>query len=341
MYRLEKYSGSSSRHICPSCGHARSFVAYVNESGSRLPLTVGRCNRESKCGYHYKPKEFFADSAASGGITGNSAQSNCRDGSDKVRLNSPSHANGNAYRQVSKKAPDSIPNSLFLETLNGYERNPLYIFLCQLFPHDIAAVRETIREYMIGTFENFTVFPRIDRIGRVRTAKLIRYDSCTGKRLKSEFSISSLQARLKREGKLRADFETDRDIFFGDHLLLKYPHSPVAIVESEKTAILASICKRVFPHLIWLASGSKQSLKAHRIRLIGRGRSIILYPDADGYQHWCAVASEASSIGMTVKVSKLVERWATEKEKLEGFDVADYLIREQMRINQINRLARE
>jgi hypothetical protein len=59
MFELEKYHGTKSRHTCPNCGTPKSFVRYLNERSKYLSPEVGRCNRESKCGYHYKPKDFL------------------------------------------------------------------------------------------------------------------------------------------------------------------------------------------------------------------------------------------------------------------------------------------
>ncbi|HPA43780.1 MAG TPA: hypothetical protein PK810_07095, partial [Bacteroidales bacterium] len=33
----------------------------MDENGEFLNEVVGRCNHESSCGYHYTPKQFFAD----------------------------------------------------------------------------------------------------------------------------------------------------------------------------------------------------------------------------------------------------------------------------------------
>ena len=60
-YSLQKYKGTSTRHTCPNCGDRRSFAYYVDESGTPLHPSVGRCNHESGCGYHYTPKQYFHD----------------------------------------------------------------------------------------------------------------------------------------------------------------------------------------------------------------------------------------------------------------------------------------
>src|SRR5688572_20319795 len=58
-YTLEKYNGIKTRHYCPECGGKNQFARYVDAEGNYLADHVGRCNRESKCGYHLKPKEYF------------------------------------------------------------------------------------------------------------------------------------------------------------------------------------------------------------------------------------------------------------------------------------------
>ena len=60
-YSLQKYAGPSSRYTCPNCGGAHKFTRYVDEEGNILAENVGRCDRESSCGYHYTPKQFFQD----------------------------------------------------------------------------------------------------------------------------------------------------------------------------------------------------------------------------------------------------------------------------------------
>ncbi len=106
----------------------------------------------------------------------------------------------------------------------------------------------------------------------------------------------------------------------------------MAIVESEKSAIIASGC---MPEAVWLGSNSKQWLNATRLQGFGN-RSIILYPDADGYNQWSAIATDARRLGLNVKVSDLIETHATIEQKTNGYDLADYLIEQQIEINQTN-----
>lgn len=60
MTYLQPDKGKSTRHICPSCKTKLSFTLYLN-GATHEPIhsTVGKCNREIKCGYHYPPRQYF------------------------------------------------------------------------------------------------------------------------------------------------------------------------------------------------------------------------------------------------------------------------------------------
>ena len=76
-FSLQRYAGISSRHTCPACGGKRCFTLYVDESGEPLSEIVGRCDHESSCGYHYKPKDYFRDHPEAGGEVGGRFFRNC------------------------------------------------------------------------------------------------------------------------------------------------------------------------------------------------------------------------------------------------------------------------
>ena len=62
-YQLERYRGRSTRHICPQCHRKQSFTRYIDTHNNNEYINdnVGKCNRLDKCGYHYTPKQYFAD----------------------------------------------------------------------------------------------------------------------------------------------------------------------------------------------------------------------------------------------------------------------------------------
>lgn len=61
---------------------------------------------------------------------------------------------------------------------------------------------------------------------------------------------------MKRVGQLPEDWELTQCLF-GEHLLPLYPDKPVALVESEKTAV---ICSGLMPRFLWRATGGKQQI---------------------------------------------------------------------------------
>lgn len=333
MYRYSLEQGSK-KHLCPGCGR-KTFVRVVDSvTGKYLPESIGRCDRESKCGYQYTSKDHFRDST-DGRWEAEHEQTRLR----RITMPRssqgvpPGPALGDRYRAVGPAVEaDYLELRHLLATIGNYGHNSFVQFLTELLPSSPEAVSDAVKEYRIGTYDDWTSFPVISRHGKFCKAKLMKFDPATGKRLKDKNGrslIHSLQAKLKESGLITPDFETDKDVFFGEHLLSKYPKWPIAIVESEKTAVIASICRGVFPDIIWLASGSKQWLNTARLERLGRDRSVILYPDADGYERWQEIAADASRRGCLVKVSGLIERQATEEEKANQADIADYLIRER------------
>jgi hypothetical protein len=108
---------------------------------------------------------------------------------------------------------------------------------------------------------------------------------------------------------------------FGEHLLIDKT-KPVAIVESEKTAVIASV---YLPQFVWVAVGSLTNLNAEKCSIL-KGRTVTLFPDLNGFDKWSSKAKELSHLA-TFTVSDLLERKATEAERKQGFDLADYLIK--------------
>ena len=59
---LQPYKGKSTRHTCPACKAVQSFTLYLDgNTGQPIHPTVGKCNHENKCGYHYTPRQYFND----------------------------------------------------------------------------------------------------------------------------------------------------------------------------------------------------------------------------------------------------------------------------------------
>jgi hypothetical protein len=341
MIQLETYCGTKSRHTCPACGCKNQFTRFVDDAGNYLADDVGICNRASKCGYRYTAKQFFADNPNGLKFVKNRVANWQPNTNQNVTLyhlsdtevstiaNWQHNTNQNVTRALQKQttAFDFIAPEHLKRTLANYDRNAFVQFLFDLFPDCSDEIQAVLKMYFVGTFDDYTCFPQIDRLNRVCKAKLIRFNPATGKRLKGDFDTSSLVRKLK----LKEDFQY-KQIFFGEHLLRLDTLKPVAVVESEKTAIIASLCMSQF---VWLATGSKQWLKVERLQSLDN-RQIILYPDADGFDQWQAVASDAQRQGLNVKASALIENFATSEQMQNQYDLADYLINQQKDINELN-----
>jgi hypothetical protein len=142
------------------------------------------------------------------------------------------------------------------------------------------------------------------------------YNSTTGKRVKEPYNHITWVHKLIQQ----SDFDL-KQCFFGEHLLVDKT-KPVAIVESEKTALIASV---YLPQFIWLAVGSLTNLNADKCQVL-KGRIVTLFPDLNGFEKWSDKAAELSHMAKFM-ISDLLELKATETEKKKGLDLADYLIR--------------
>jgi len=300
-YKLEPYKGMNTRYRCPSCQQRdKTFSRYIDtETGEHIHPSVGRCNRESSCGHHYTPKQFFQD---------NNISFDTQPKQYKPRPVTPQ-----------PKPVSFIPVDLFKASLNptAFETNHFVQFLINLFGVEVAS--QLVCKYFIATSKHWngaTVFWQIDTQGKVRTGKIMLYSPTTGKRVKEPFNhINWVHKALKQP-----EFELSQCLF-GEHLLVEKT-KPVAIVESEKTAVIASV---YLPQFIWVAVGSLTNLNAEKCCKL-KGRTVALFPDLNGYDKWNSKAKELSHLAIFT-VSDLLERKATEAERKQGFDLADYLIK--------------
>jgi hypothetical protein len=216
-----------------------------------------------------------------------------------------------------KKGVSFIPVTTLKESLKHHLENNFIKYLITLFGSE--TTKQLVSKYFIGTSEHWsgaTVFWQIDITGNIRTGKIMLYNAITGKRVKEPYNHTNWVHSV-----LKLPNFTLQQCFFGEHLL-KGNNMPVAIVESEKTAIIASV---YFPEFIWIAAGSKDGLKEEKCKVL-KDRKVVLYPDLIAFELWTQKAKELSHI-TTFAVSDLLECKASEAEKKQGLDLADYLIR--------------
>ena len=307
---LEKYTGKSSRHKCPKCGDPHSFAYYLDgNTGEVIDKAVGRCNHESGCGYHYTPKQFFIDNPV-----------------EKDRFTDP--VKQKTFRnpiQESQRETGYIPFS-YVEKSVSYNSSFIY-FLCGLFDRytlESPTIEKMMQDYALGATKGGSViYWQIDIKGKVRTGKVMKYDPNTGHRIKDGGGINWIHSIMKRQGLLPEDFNLVQCLF-GEHLLRMYPDKVVALVESEKSALIAS---GVYPEYIWLATGGKSQLSIDKLKVL-QGRTVIMFPDVDGFEYWSYKAKEVEAIGCKVVVSDLLEKNASDVDRTNKIDLADWLIKQ-------------
>ena len=272
-----------------------------------FPGNVGKCDHENSCGYHYTPKEYFNDYP--------DVLSRNQGVSESFRVT--------ACKSVEKKpvciAPSYIASSYVDKSLSHYEINPLYRYLCNVFGEE-----ETIRLfqlYRIGTSAKWggsAVFWQIDMNGLVRTGKIMCYNPETGHRIKEpQAFVSWTHSELRMP-----DFHL-KQCLFGEYLLKSSTSSPVMLVESEKTAVIMS---HFIPDYLWLATGGKNGCFNREAMQVLRDRNITLLPDLGATEQWKAKSAMLSEICKKVSVSDILERIATEEQRNQGLDIADFFL---------------
>jgi hypothetical protein len=259
-YIFEK---GSKKHNCPDCTKKR-YVRYIDtDTGKYIPKQYGRCDRESKCGYLLNPYKDGYSQAVWGQEQGNKTD-------------------WKPQRLKSKKKPLNKPKRAFIpvEVLNrtraGYDEN---VFIQNLltaidFPFESQDVEKVISLYHLGTIQNgyrsgATTFPFIDVNNNIRAIQVKQFDEKNHTK-GTDFLHSIIEKQHTRNNKPLPVWleeynknETKVSCLFGEHLLSKYPHNPVALVEAPKTAIYGTLYFGVPEqptNFLWLAVYNLSSL---------------------------------------------------------------------------------
>lgn len=212
-----------------------------------------------------------------------------------------------------------LPFTLLDRSVTAYSKSNFFPFLERLFTKQVAT--RLCEDYLIGaTKDGLTAFWQVDINGNICQARVMHYpDPLTGKR--------SRETRPFLAGKLiLGEAATFRQCFFGEWLL-NDTTKPIAITESEKSAVLASV---FFPQFTWIATGGKYGCKWYdkEVCSVLAGRTVILFPDLGMFEKWTKLAESVQNLApCKVVVSDILERNATEQQKAEGLDIADYLLK--------------
>ncbi len=280
-YKYELQKGS--KHIiCPAC-KKKTFKPYVDaETGQIVDATIyGRCERINKCKYLKYPEN----------------DANMSDWIAPVYVPEPIK-------------PDFIPKEMIEASFNKFRENTFFMWLVKLFGQDVALDLQS--KYNIGTAKNNgTIFFQQDSEGNFRTGKVMYYQS-NGKRNKNRNSWYV-------HNEVKEDFELVQ-VFFGEHLIKENPDKPVALVESEKTAILMSVFE---PEYTWLASGGANMLNSYR--LLRLPRLDLVSPDNGEFDNWRDKTKSFFNREMDGRVEKAFREGKVSK----GADILDLVLIEK------------
>lgn len=334
-YILEK---GSKKHICPTC-NKRRFVRYIDkETGDYLPEIYGRCDRENNCPHNENPYS---------------------DGYAKEIWKKENGYSGNSDwkpKYVPQVKPRENPKPVFFDfdtfekNLKDYEQNDFIQNLLKnipfpFIPEDVVKVREL---YQLGTISKgylsgAITFPFIDINQNVRAVQVKQFDK---KNKTIDGRTSNLHSIIKDDCKrnkkdlpewlqLYINYGKYFSCLFGEHLLTKFPNQPIALVEAPKTAIYGTLYYG-FPEQpdqpLWLAVYNRSSFTFDRIKVL-QGRTVHVFPDLskDGstFKMWEERAKEMERklTGTRFKVHDILERIAPEIDRVEGNDIADYLMK--------------
>ena len=309
-FQLQPYQGMQSRYRCPGCNHrTKTFSRYIYvETGEQVAPHVGRCGRQDKCGYHLKPGEYLREA-----------------GSMQWRRTYRKPVSSKRKAKTKSPIPKYFINPDYVnDSFVNYDQNNFVSYLINRFGLDIAD--ELVGKYRIGTsnyWPGATIFWQLDALGNVRTGKIMLYNKQTGKRVKEPYNhITWAHTQLLKL--MEEDFNFNLvQCLFGEHLLITSPFKPVAVVESEKTAIIASA---VMPAFIWLACGSLDGLNADKCKVL-QGRKVMLFPDVNASNKWKLKALELQRAipGTIFSVSTELEQLADDDAKKHGIDLGDVL----------------
>ena len=315
-FHLQKYRPGS-KTVCPECGRKACFTRYIDEAGEiSFPDSVGMCDHINSCGYHNTPKEYFRDNPAV-----------------KERLNGQERFGGTpiAARPPARALPEQKPRISFLpsdwveQSMRRYDINPLYRYFTKVMGKE--NVDKLFSLYRVGTSKMWggaTVFWQTDRDGNVRAGKIMGYDAVTGHRIKEPFNQVSWVHSVRKVQDFRM-----KQCLFGEHLLsdssAAMSAKPVAIVESEKTALVAA---HFIPDFIWLATGGMHGCFNSEAIQVLSGREVILFPDLKATEEWRRRLPILESVCKRATCSDLLERIATNEQRSQGLDIADFLLME-------------
>ena len=262
-YKLETPRVTGRRQqktTCPHCGKKKCFVRYVDtHNGCQYVAdTVGKCDHQHSCGYHYKPSEYYHDNQWA--TEPKASETHCA----PIPL-PPFQPLPMEYVQRSHS-----PQSIFWQWMAGTVAPKLGLSQERL--------QQIYDDYLVGaTQKEDVIFWQIDEQQQVHGGHIMQY-RIDGHR--NGFQ-GWTHTPLIRAGLLPPDWMLYQCLF-GQHLLSQRPNAHLCIVESEKTALIMAAHQ---PEYLWLATAGSGGLTPEKVQCL-QGRRVTLFPDSGCYEKW-------------------------------------------------------
>lgn len=294
-------------------------MLYLDSNGLALSSEVGKCDRKDNCNWHYSPSDFFRDRG----------------------LRSGSHE---GFRPLIKKNSPLLPPSyieadIMERTLKAYSNNSLMIYLYRVFGKlmEPERITKTAVRCGVGTSKQFggsPIFWQIDECGRIRTGKIMGYDTTNGKRIKKPFpQLKWIHSMMKESS---PNFRLMQS-YFGSHKLrmakikaeevynksrgmnLQQSAQPMLwLLESEKAALIMSIVLEWLGEdglVIPLACGGCEGFSINDEKKrnpfdkcsVLKNQRVVLFPDEGKFNSWREQGERLRGFSREVYISTLME----------------------------------
>lgn len=248
-YKWQLRRGSR-KEICPNCGQKR-FVPYVlaSDGVTLAGAEFGRCDREQNCGYQRYP-----------------------DG-ERYTVAEPQNIHP-------RERLECANDDLYISTDSN-----LFGWAVSLLGLNDAVLAWS--NYNVGCIGGRVIWWQIDHEGVVRTGKVMAYRPDGHRDKSDQWGVTWAHKHPQLKHLFKG--EELQQCLFGEHLLKSNSNKPVALVESEKTAVVMS---RFLPEYVWLATGGSQGIKSNERLAPLVGRKVLLIPDNGQYYAWKRAAEQ-------------------------------------------------
>lgn len=216
-----------------------------------------------------------------------------------------------------------------MQNTGNYYLNPLFEWMCLLASYTTAFMHllPIFQRYKVGvTSNNEVIYWQHDLQGNCRGGKIMKYLS-NGHRDK-QYGAKWVHSALNLH-----DFNLCQ-VPFGLHLLPSFPSNcTIAVVESEKTALLAAAYNVVYLNNenrlpLFIATGGAGNLN-NTLKYL-KGRKVVIFPDEDQTIAWAKIASKHASSFRSLSIDSTVRQAVIDGILPPKSDLGDLLaIRQQ------------